>query len=160
MRLGPVQGSIQPRRSSCMQTYPRMEALAAPPFWSFRLPCPGSFRHCTLHLCLGKDRCPLVLQMCYLSNSTYIHSRLEMFKQMAGFFSTLFLDISGSWIPVHCQFISFIIFITIVGILPATIYIRMSCHNIFQTSLVFRRLFLLLDEEKNLTEVLILPPSG
>lgn len=72
------------------------------------LPCLGSFRHCMLHLRLGKDRCLLILQMCYLSNRTYIHvwkclnKWLNFFplyfwiSQYPGFLSTASLYLSWS----------------------------------------------------------------
>lgn len=76
-----------------------------------------------------------------LSVQLHLDSCLEMFKINGWiFFSTLFLDILVSWIPVHSQFVSFLIFITILGILPPTIYIIMTYHSIFQRSFVFKGL--------------------
>lgn len=103
----------------------------------FRLPGLGRFRQCMLHLRLGKDRCPLILQMCYQSNCTYIRV-WKCLNKWLNFFSTLFLNILVSWIPVHSQFVSFLIFITILRILLPTIYIIMSYHSIFQRWFVFK----------------------
>lgn len=54
-------------------------------------PCPGSCRHCVLPSCLGKDRCPLIVQMCNLFNCTYFHVWKCLNMWVIFFFFTLFL---------------------------------------------------------------------